>query len=174
MHLERCVIMQTLRSQDYPHHQPVNQITRSLSIMILNAIHKFTSLYRQSYCAYHLLFVFNNPCCSIQASSSGQVESMQAACSNAVSADSMMSNPGVNVDPNLCFTTRQARSSFSLSFSGLTGESSGGDYQDCGMSSTLVMGEPPWYPSGPESSSFPTASRDSAVIRYKEKKKRRK
>ncbi|KAG1326725.1 zinc finger protein CONSTANS-LIKE 9 [Cocos nucifera] len=109
-----------------------------------------------------------------EASSSGQVESMQAACSNAISADSIMSNPGVNADPNLCFSSRQARSSFSLSFSGLTGESSGGDYQDCGMSSTLVMGEPPWYPPGPESSSFPTASRDSAVIRYKEKKKTRK
>ncbi|XP_008801880.1 zinc finger protein CONSTANS-LIKE 9-like isoform X2 [Phoenix dactylifera] len=109
-----------------------------------------------------------------QGTFTAEVESMQAACSHAASADSMMSNPGINADPNLCFSTRQAPSSLSLSFSGLTGESSGGDYQDCGMSSTLVMGEPLWYPPGPESSSFPTASRDSAVIRYKEKKRMRK
>lgn len=109
-----------------------------------------------------------------EASSSGHVESMHVACSNAVSADSMMSNPGISADPSLCFPTRQACSALSLSFSGLTGESSGGDYQDCGISSTLFMGEPPWNPPGPESSSFPTASRDSAVIRYKEKKKARK
>lgn len=93
---------------------------------------------------------------------------MQPACSNAASADSMMST---KTEPVLCFTTRQAHSS--LSFSGLTGESSAGDYQDCGASSMLLMGEPPWCPPCPESS-FPSANRSNAVMRYKEKKKTRK
>lgn len=99
---------------------------------------------------------------------------MQATYSNALSADSVMSNPGSKADPGLCFPARQARSNLSLSFSGLTGESSAGDYRDCGMSSVLFMGEPPWCPTAPESSSYPLASRDSAVMRYKEKKKARK
>ncbi|XP_057462019.1 zinc finger protein CONSTANS-LIKE 9-like [Actinidia eriantha] len=92
---------------------------------------------------------------------------MQPACSNAASADSMMSS---KTDPNLCFG-RQAHSN--LSFSGLTGESNGGDYQDCGASSMLLMGEPPWGPPCAESS-LPSTSRSSAVMRYKEKKKTRK
>ncbi|CAK9187691.1 unnamed protein product, partial [Ilex paraguariensis] len=91
---------------------------------------------------------------------------MQRACSNAASADSMMS---CKTEPNLCFP-RQAHST--LSFSGLT-ESSTGEYQDCGASSMLLMGEPPWCPPCPESS-FPSTSRSSAVLRYKEKKKARK
>ncbi|XP_019707669.1 zinc finger protein CONSTANS-LIKE 9 isoform X2 [Elaeis guineensis] len=103
-----------------------------------------------------------------------EAESMQAAFSNAVSADSVMSNPGSKADPNPYFPARQAWSGLSLSFSGLTGESSAGDCQDCGMSSMLFMGEPPWCPTGPESSSYTPASRDSAVMRYKEKKKARK
>ncbi|XP_008803171.2 zinc finger protein CONSTANS-LIKE 10 [Phoenix dactylifera] len=109
-----------------------------------------------------------------EASSAGQAKPMQATYSNAVSADSVMSNPGSKADPSLCIPTRQARSSLSLSFSGLTGESSAGDYQDCGMSSGLFMGEPPWCPTAPESSSYTPAGRDSAVMRYKEKKKARK
>ena len=92
---------------------------------------------------------------------------MMPACSNAASADSMMSS---KTDPNLCFG-RQAHSN--LSFSGLTGESNGGDYQDCGASSMLLMGEPPWGPPCAESS-LPSTSRSSAVMRYKEKKKTRK
>ncbi|PSS06477.1 Zinc finger protein like [Actinidia chinensis var. chinensis] len=92
---------------------------------------------------------------------------MQPACSNAASADSMMSS---KTDPNLCFG-RQAHSN--LSFSGLTGESNGGDFQDCGASSMLLMGEPPWGPPCAESS-LPSTSRSSAVMRYKEKKKTRK
>ncbi|XP_038985639.1 zinc finger protein CONSTANS-LIKE 10-like isoform X1 [Phoenix dactylifera] len=106
-----------------------------------------------------------------EASSGGQAEPMRATFSNAISADSVMPNLGSKADPNLCFPGRQARSSLSLSFSGLTGESSAGDYQDCGMSSMLFMGEPPWCPTGPESSSYTPAGRDSAVMRYKEKKK---
>ncbi|KAL6596682.1 hypothetical protein ACP70R_047325 [Stipagrostis hirtigluma subsp. patula] len=72
-----------------------------------------------------------------------QPKSMQPATSNAVSADSGMSNPGVK------------------------------DHQDCVVSSMVLMGEPPWHPPGPEGS-FAGASRDSAITRYKEKKKRRK
>lgn len=93
----------------------------------------------------------------------------QPTCSNPLSADSMMS---VKTDPNICLA-RQAHSSLSLSFSGLTGESSTGDYQDCGVSSMLLVGEPPWYPPGPDNAS-PSAGRSSAVLRYKEKKKTRK
>ncbi|XP_072980793.1 zinc finger protein CONSTANS-LIKE 10-like [Typha angustifolia] len=109
-----------------------------------------------------------------EASSAGQGKPIQEAVSNAVSADSFMSNPGAKSDSGLCFPARQARSSLSLSFSGLTGESSAGDYQDCGVSSVLLIGEPSCYPAGPDGSSFPGASRDSAVMRYKEKKKTRK
>lgn len=92
---------------------------------------------------------------------------MQPACSNAASADSVMS---CKTEPNLCFT-RQAHSS--LSFSGLTGENGAGDFQDCGISSMPIAEDPPWYPPGPESS-MPSTSRSDAVMRYKEKKKARK
>ncbi|KAJ9169904.1 hypothetical protein P3X46_018049 [Hevea brasiliensis] len=102
-----------------------------------------------------------------EGSSVGLVNAMQPACSNAASADSMMST---KTEPILCFTTRQGHSS--LSFSGLTGESSVGDYQDCGASSMLFMGEPPWCPPCPESS-CPSSNRSNAVMRYKEKKKTR-
>ncbi|RWW79780.1 hypothetical protein BHE74_00011927, partial [Ensete ventricosum] len=69
------------------------------------------------------------------------------------------------------FLPSRTRSSLSLSFSGLTGESSAGDYQDCGMSTMLLMGEPCMV--GPERPSLPTAaSQDSAVIHYEEKKKK--
>ncbi|XP_007049415.2 PREDICTED: zinc finger protein CONSTANS-LIKE 9 isoform X1 [Theobroma cacao] len=103
-----------------------------------------------------------------EGSSVGLVNAIQPACSNAASADSMMSN---KTDSVLCFTARQAHSS--LSFSGLTGESSAGDYQDCGASSMLLMGEPPWCPPCNENS-FSSATRSDAVMRYKEKKKTRK
>ncbi|XVF31939.1 hypothetical protein REPUB_Repub17cG0038100 [Reevesia pubescens] len=103
-----------------------------------------------------------------EGSSVGLVNAIQPACSNAASADSMMSN---KTDSILCFTSRQAHSS--LSFSGLTGESSAGDYQDCGASSMLLMGEPPLCPPCTEIS-FPSATRSNAVMRYKEKKKTRK
>ena len=103
----------------------------------------------------------------LQGSSVGMVNAMQPACSNAASADSM----SAKTEPILCFTARPGQSS--LSFSGVTGESSAGDYQDCGASSMLLMGEPPWYPPCPESS-FSSANRSDAVMRYKEKKKTRK
>ncbi|XP_068641770.1 zinc finger protein CONSTANS-LIKE 9-like [Aristolochia californica] len=109
-----------------------------------------------------------------QAPSIEQVKPVQPACSNVVSGDSGMSNPGTKSDSTFCFPARQAHSGLSLSFSGMTGESSAGDYQDCGVSSMVMIGEPPWYPSGGPENSIPTANRDSAVMRYKEKKKARK
>ncbi|KAG8485351.1 hypothetical protein CXB51_021260 [Gossypium anomalum] len=102
-----------------------------------------------------------------EGSSVGLVNAIQPACSNGASADSVMSN---KTDSVLCFTGRQAHSS--LSFSGLTGESSGADYQDCGASSMLLMGEPPWCPPCTENS-FQSSTRSNAVMRYKEKKKTR-
>uniref|UniRef100_A0A0D9WPH9 CCT domain-containing protein n=1 Tax=Leersia perrieri TaxID=77586 RepID=A0A0D9WPH9_9ORYZ len=108
------------------------------------------------------------------AGNSDEPKLMQPLTSNAVSADSGMSIPGDKGDSSLCIPVRQARSSISLSFSGLTGESSAGDFQDCGVStSVLLMGEPPWHPPGSEGS-FAGATRDDAITRYKEKKKRRK
>nr|DAD23840.1 TPA_asm: hypothetical protein HUJ06_025303 [Nelumbo nucifera] len=97
----------------------------------------------------------------------GKIQAMQPTCSNAASADSMMS---AKTEPNLYYPPRQAHSGLSISFSGMTGESSGGDYQDCGVSPALLMGEPPWHPPCAENS-FPSTSRDSAVMRYKAKKK---
>ncbi|GAA0142558.1 hypothetical protein LIER_03427 [Lithospermum erythrorhizon] len=100
---------------------------------------------------------------------SGLIGRIQPSCSNAESAESMMS---CKTEPaNLCFA-KQLHSN--LSFSGLTGESSAGDYQDCGASPMLLMGEPPWCPPGPESSLPSTSNRNDAVLRYKEKKKTRK
>uniref|UniRef100_A0A0D9YXL6 CCT domain-containing protein n=1 Tax=Oryza glumipatula TaxID=40148 RepID=A0A0D9YXL6_9ORYZ len=102
-----------------------------------------------------------------------QPKPVQPECSNVASVDSGMSNPAARADSSHCIPGRQAISNISLSFSGLTGESSAGDFQDCGVSSMILMGEPPWHPPGPESSSA-GGSRDNALTRYKEKKKRRK
>ncbi|CAN1345320.1 Zinc finger protein CONSTANS-LIKE 10 [Linum perenne] len=104
-----------------------------------------------------------------EGSSAGRMNSMQQqqpTCSNAASADSIMST---KTEPAVCITARQLHSN--LSFSGVTGESSGGEYQDCGVSPMLLMGEPPW---GPCAEGSPSANRSNAVMRYKEKKKTRK
>ncbi|XP_057792889.1 zinc finger protein CONSTANS-LIKE 9-like isoform X1 [Salvia miltiorrhiza] len=101
-----------------------------------------------------------------EVSSTGGLNPTRPACSNVASADSVISS---KTEPNLCFT-KQAHSG--LSFSGLTGETTGADYQDCGVSSMAIVGDPPWYPPGPESS-IPSTSRTNAVMRYKEKKKSR-
>lgn len=103
-----------------------------------------------------------------EGSSVGLVHVRQPACSNAASADSILST---KTEPILCFTGRQAQSK--LSFSGITKESSAGDYQDCGASSMLLTGEPPWLNPCPENSQQ-SANRSYAVMRYKEKKKTRK
>ncbi|CAN6448339.1 unnamed protein product [Victoria cruziana] len=97
---------------------------------------------------------------------------LHSACRSVVS-DSVMSNHCPDTDTTLCLPPRQACSNLSLAFSAMSGESSAGDYQDCGMSSMLLMGEPPWFPAGSDNS-HTQASRDNAVMRYKEKKKTRK
>lgn len=66
---------------------------------------------------------------------------------------------------------RKPRSSLSLSLSGHSGESSAADYQDCGVSTTCLKGDPPWCPTSPESAF--SQARDNAMLRYKEKKKLR-
>nr|QVG73934.1 COL7 [Tamarix hispida] len=101
-----------------------------------------------------------------EGSSAGLSNATQPACSNAASADSSMS---IKTEPAL-FASRQASG---LSFSGVAGDRSCGDYQDCGASSMLLLGEPPWCPQCPESYSQ-SANRTNAVMRYKEKKKARK
>ncbi|KAK6774326.1 hypothetical protein RDI58_029565 [Solanum bulbocastanum] len=101
-----------------------------------------------------------------EGSSNWRVNTVQPTCSDAASADSMMS---CKTDSILYFA-RQT----SLSVSNQTGgECSAGDHQDCGVSPMLLMGEPPWCPPCPEISSTST-SRSNAVLRYKEKKKTRK
>ncbi|CAL0315639.1 unnamed protein product [Lupinus luteus] len=102
-----------------------------------------------------------------EGSSVGLINVMQPACSNAASADSMLSS---KTEPFRCITGRQAKN---ISFSGISKDSSTVDYQDCGASSMLLMGEPPWCPPCPESS-LQYASRSNAVMRYREKKKARK
>ncbi|XP_059282848.1 zinc finger protein CONSTANS-LIKE 9 [Lycium ferocissimum] len=103
---------------------------------------------------------------AVKGSAVGRVNVVQPTCSNAASAESMMSCK--TEPPTLCFARQQS----SLSFSNLTGENSAGDYQDCGASSMFLMGEPPWGPPCPESS-IPSTSRTNAVLRYMEKKKTR-
>ncbi|KAK7275949.1 hypothetical protein RIF29_17076 [Crotalaria pallida] len=103
-----------------------------------------------------------------EGSSVGLVNAVQSACSNAPSADSMLST---KTEPILCVTGRQSQTN--ISFSGVSKDSSAADYQDCGASSMLLMGEPPWCPPCPEGS-LQSASRSDAVMRYREKKKARK
>ncbi|XP_074348892.1 zinc finger protein CONSTANS-LIKE 10-like [Apium graveolens] len=69
-------------------------------------------------------------------------------------------------EPNACF----ARQTSNLSFSGLTGDNSTGEYQDYGVSLMLVMGEPPHWCT-PESS-LASNSRRSVVQRYSRFEKR--
>ncbi|OIW05385.1 hypothetical protein TanjilG_28850 [Lupinus angustifolius] len=92
-------------------------------------------------------------------------EGSQSACSNAESADSILST---KTEPIICFTSRQAPSN--LSFSGIVGETNARDYQDCGASTMLLMGDPPC----PDTFRHSAANRSNAVMRYKEKKKIRK
>lgn len=103
-----------------------------------------------------------------------EINTTKPACS-AASADSMMS---AMTEPIMCFTpTTQATQTNNISFSGwgVNVESTGVDYQDCGSSSPLLVGEPPWCPPPGSDPSLPSsANRSDAVLRYKEKKKTRK
>ncbi len=52
-----------------------------------------------------------------------------------------VSNPAARADSSHCIPGRHALSIISLSFSGFAGESSAGDFQDCGVSSMILMGD---------------------------------
>ncbi|KAM0011557.1 putative transcription factor C2C2-CO-like family [Helianthus debilis subsp. tardiflorus] len=91
------------------------------------------------------------------------LNTVQPECSNAASVDSLVS---CKTEPS----PRYAHQHSNISFSNLTAESSGGEYQDCGASSMVPMGEPPWCTPGAGT----TTTRSDAVLRYKEKKKTRK
>ncbi|KAL2495516.1 Zinc finger protein CONSTANS-LIKE 10 [Forsythia ovata] len=106
---------------------------------------------------------------AVKDSSSSQNKIKEMICSNPISADRVTS---CKTDPNT-FLPRKALSTPLLSFSGLTGESSTGNHQECGMSSMLIIGEPPWHFPCPKSQET-SSSRDCAVLRYREKKKSRK
>ncbi|XP_045831335.1 zinc finger protein CONSTANS-LIKE 9-like isoform X3 [Trifolium pratense] len=96
------------------------------------------------------------------------ISSIQPACSNAASADSILST---KTEPVLYFTERQSQSN--ISFSSATKDASAGGSLECGASSMLLIGEPPWSPPCPVTS-IQSANRSNAVMRYKEKKKNRK
>lgn len=97
----------------------------------------------------------------------------QPALSNNASVDSFMT---CRTEPIICYSSKPAHSN--ISFSGITGESNAGDFQDCGASSMKQLSrEPqPWcHPTAQDiiASSHAT-TRNNAVMRYKEKKKARK
>lgn len=75
----------------------------------------------------------------------------------------------------LRYPARPTGSSMSLSLSGLSAESSGADYHDCGVSPAFMSNADPssWGEASPDSRALAQA-RDSAMLRYKEKKKTRK
>ncbi|XP_073136029.1 zinc finger protein CONSTANS-LIKE 10-like [Henckelia pumila] len=75
-------------------------------------------------------------------------------------------------DRNICFPRAPAPSTLSVSFSGYTNESSTGDHQECGVSLMLSTGGNSFDIPCAENQ-FLAATRDSAVLRYKEKKKSR-
>eukprot|EP01018_Ginkgo_biloba_P025206 Gb_06394 [translate_table: standard] len=98
--------------------------------------------------------------------SMGTTQSALGIAVQGVLGPSGVSNININIYP------RPPHSSLSLSLSGLSGENSAADYQDCGESPKCLKGEPPWGPTSPDSA-FSNA-RDNAMMRYKEKKKARK
>ncbi|CAN6921917.1 unnamed protein product [Brassica oleracea var. botrytis] len=91
----------------------------------------------------------------------------------AESNDSFMSS---KTEPIICYTSKPAHSN--ISFSGVTGESCAGDFQECGASSSVqLLGDPPWYPQTSQQDNNAcshSVTRNNAVMRYKEKKKARK
>ncbi|EFH41883.1 hypothetical protein ARALYDRAFT_357028 [Arabidopsis lyrata subsp. lyrata] len=100
-------------------------------------------------------------------------EMQQPAVNNNASADSFMT---CRTEPIICYSSKPTHSN--ISFSGITGESNAGDFQDCGASSMKqLLREPqPWcHPTAQDiiASSHAT-TRNNAVMRYKEKKKARK
>ncbi|XP_010442245.1 PREDICTED: zinc finger protein CONSTANS-LIKE 10 [Camelina sativa] len=98
----------------------------------------------------------------------------QPAISNNASADDSFMT--CRTEPIICYSSKPAHSN--ISFSGVTGESNAGDFQDCGASSMKQLSnEPqPWCPPTSQDiiASSHATTRNNAVMRYKEKKKARK
>lgn len=94
---------------------------------------------------------------------------VQPLCSNPMSVDSVLSAKTDSV----LYQSKKNNSGVTLSFSGMTNESSNGDYQDCGVSAVVEIAEPSRCLSVTENS-LSSVSRDNAVRRYKEKKLNRK
>lgn len=92
---------------------------------------------------------------------------MKQACSNPLSADSITS---CKSDANV--SVPRPQSTGSLSFLSLTGECNIGDHPECGGFSMVMIEEYPCNILYPENQ-LSSASRDGAVLRYKEKKKSR-
>jgi hypothetical protein len=90
----------------------------------------------------------------------------------------MMSATGLSGCPDmemqqLVQQRRPTGSSLSLSLSGVSGDSS--DYHECtAASSMLINTDSSWVPTSPERGALTHQARDSAMLRYKEKKKTRK
>lgn len=109
---------------------------------------------------------------SIQGSIQANVV-QQPAESNGASVDSFMS---CRTEPIISYSSKPAHSN--ISFSGVTGESTAGDFQDCGASTLQqISREPlPWCPPTSQeiNASSHATTRNNAVMRYKEKKKARK
>ncbi len=87
--------------------------------------------------------------------------------------DAMGLSKNLNMDMQQ-LVMRPTGSSLSLSLSGLSGDDNG-DYYDCAtaVSSMSINADPSWGPTSPDSGALMQA-RDSAMLRYKEKKKNRK
>ncbi|CAM6005366.1 unnamed protein product, partial [Sphagnum balticum] len=90
----------------------------------------------------------------------------------------MMSATGLSGCPDmemqqLLQQQRPTGSSLSLSLSGVSGDSS--DYHECtAASSMLINTDSSWVPTSPDRGALTHQARDSAMLRYKEKKKIRK
>ncbi|CAK9226866.1 unnamed protein product [Sphagnum troendelagicum] len=90
----------------------------------------------------------------------------------------MMSATGLSGCPDmemqqLVQQQRPTGSSLSLSLSGVSGDSS--DYHECtAASSMLINTDSSWVPTSPDRGALTHQARDSAMLRYKEKKKIRK
>jgi hypothetical protein len=89
----------------------------------------------------------------------------------------MMSATGLSGYPDMEMQRvqqwRPTGSSLSLSLSGVSGDST--DYHECtAASSILINTDSSWVPTSPDRGALTHQARDSAMLRYKEKKKTRK
>ncbi|KAL8238047.1 hypothetical protein R6Q59_019128 [Mikania micrantha] len=106
-------------------------------------------------------------------SSTGHANQAQPACSTAASAESLMS---CKTEPNLCYARQHSNISSRVS----PWKAVQVIIKTVGRLQGFCWANPPWYNSGPgpgparDQTATPSGSRSDAVLRYKEKKKRRK